>query len=87
MLAGAENLFTKEAGSDEEAVVAALLWVKENARNAGSFVGEHTHKPYPLDQMRERRFGDGKEQGTRLAALLRRMGFHLAPALVNTGIS
>lgn len=72
-------------GSDEEKIVAALRWVQRNIRYLGSFFGEHTHAPYPLEEICRRRFGDCKDKGTLMVAMLRELGYDAAPALVNTG--
>ncbi|MDP4625889.1 MAG: DUF3857 domain-containing protein [Akkermansiaceae bacterium] len=68
----------------DETAVAALRWVQENIRYLGSFMGEHTHAPYTLGQICERRFGDCKDKGMLLTAMLRHLGLDAAPALVNT---
>ena len=47
-------------------------------------MGEHTHEAYPLADIVERRFGDCKDQGTLLVAMLTHLGFDAVPALVNT---
>lgn len=70
--------------SEEELVVATLRWVQRNIRYLGSFMGSHTHEPYPLATIDERRFGDCKDQGTLTAAMLAYLGFDATPALVNT---
>lgn len=70
--------------SPEQTSVAALRWVQENVRYLGSFMGEHTHAPYSLKQIGERRFGDCKDKGMLLTAMLRHLGLDAAPALVNT---
>ena len=75
----------KSRGLDpDETAVAALRWVQENIRYLGSFLGEHTHAPYTLDQICDRRFGDCKDKSMLLTAMLRYLDFDAAPALVNT---
>ena len=74
----------KEAGSKEEQVIGVLRWVQGNIRYLGSFLGEHTHEPYPLAQVHQRRFGDCKDKGMMVVAMLRYLGFDAAAAVVNT---
>ena len=73
-----------EANSDEELIVSTLRWVQRNIRYLGSFMGEHTHEPYSLDEIMQRRFGDCKDQGMITSAMLSHLGFDAVPALVNT---
>ena len=68
----------------DETAIAALRWVQGNVRYLGSFMGEHTHVPYTLAQICERRFGDCKDKAMLTTAMLRHLGFDAAPALVNT---
>lgn len=73
-----------EAKSEEELIVLTLRWVQRNVRYLGSFMGAHTHQPYPIKQIFERRFGDCKDQGVLTTSMLRHLSFDAAPALVNT---
>ncbi|MGJ8697208.1 MAG: DUF3857 domain-containing protein [Verrucomicrobiaceae bacterium] len=73
-----------EAKSDEDLIVQTLRWVQRNVRYLGSFMGSHTHQPYPIATIFERRFGDCKDQGVLTTAMLRYLSFDAAPALVNT---
>ena len=73
-----------EAKSEEELIVLTLRWVQRNIRYLGSFMGAHTHQPYPLKTIFERRFGDCKDKGVLTANMLRYLSFDAAPALVNT---
>lgn len=75
----------EEAESDEEIILGALTWAKRNVRYLGSFMGKHTHAPYPLEMVLERRFGDCKDKGMLTTAMLRHLGFDAAAAVVNTG--
>ena len=69
---------------DEKRILAALRWVQDEIRYLGIFDGIHSHKPYPLDTIIRRRFGDCKDKSKTLVALLRELGFEAYPALVNT---
>ncbi len=68
----------------DETALAVLRWVQENVRYLGSFMGEHTHAPYTLEQISERRFGDCKDKGMLVTAMLVYLGLDAAPALVDT---
>ncbi len=76
----------KEGGTPQEQAVKALRWVQGNIRYLGSFFGEHTHAPYPLEEIWGRRFGDCKDKGMLTVAMLRELGFDAAPALVHTSL-
>lgn len=71
-------------GSGEEKVLAALRFVQDEIRYLGIFEGVHSHKPYPLETIMRRRFGDCKDKSLMLVSLLRRMGIEAYPALVRT---
>lgn len=68
----------------DNTALAVLRWVQENVRYLGSFMGEHTHAPYTLGQIAERRFGDCKDKGMLVTAMLIHLGLDAAPALVET---
>ncbi len=70
--------------NDEQKVLAALGFVQDNIRYVGSFMGEHSHKPYDLDTIMSRRFGDCKDKTLILVAVLRQLGLQAAPALLDT---
>ncbi|MFK7849594.1 MAG: DUF3857 domain-containing protein [Akkermansiaceae bacterium] len=78
-----DDIKGRGVNSDEQ-IVLVLRWVQENIRYLGSFLGEHTHAPYPLEDIDSRRFGDCKDKGTTTVAMLRYLGFDAAPALVHT---
>ena len=72
-----------EGGNDAEKAIKVLRWVQSNVRYLGSFLGEHTHAPYPLSDIENRRFGDCKDKGIMTVAMLRHLGLDAAPALVD----
>ena len=74
----------KEHTSEEEIVVETLRWVQKNVRYLGSFLGEHTHQPHRLEDVERRRFGDCKDKGMMVVAMLRYLGFDAASAVVST---
>lgn len=81
-----EKIRTSHA-TDDARIIAVLDWVQSNIRYLGSFFGEHTHEPYPLDDIWRRRFGDCKDKGMLTIAMLRHLGYDVAPALVNSSLS
>ncbi len=72
------------AKSDEEKIRAALRYVQDEYRYLGIFSGVHSHKPYPLDTIVKRRFGDCKDKSQLLTTILRSAGINAYPALVET---
>jgi len=67
-------------------VVAALRYVQDNIRYLGIEVGANSHKPYPIETILSRRFGDCKDKALLLCTMLRRLGFDASPALVSTDL-
>ncbi|MGB8352957.1 MAG: DUF3857 domain-containing protein [Chthoniobacteraceae bacterium] len=74
----------KPIGDRKKEVVAALRFVQDNIRYLGIEVGAHSHKPYPIATVLQRRFGDCKDKALLLCALLRQLGFEAYPCLVET---
>lgn len=70
--------------TDEERVMAALQYVQTNIRYLGSFMGTHSHEPYPVNVIYERRFGDCKDKSIILCTMLKHLGYEAVPALVDT---
>jgi len=70
--------------NDEKKALAALRYVQDNIRYVGSFMGEHSHKPYEIDTIMTRRFGDCKDKTLTLVTLLKKLGIQAEPALVET---
>lgn len=81
-----EAVVEKASGlaSNEEKVLAALRFVQDEIRYLGIFEGVHSHKPYPLETIMRRRFGDCKDKSLMLVSMLRRLGIEAYPALVRT---
>ena len=69
---------------DEQKILAALRWVQDEIRYLGIMDGMHSHRPYPVDTVLSRRFGDCKDKSTTLVLMLRALGFDAHPALVST---
>lgn len=70
--------------SGEARVLAALRYVQDNIRYLGIAVGENSHRPYSIETILSRRFGDCKDKSRLLCAMLRRLDFEAYPALVAT---
>ncbi len=70
--------------TEQDRVLAALRYVQDNIRYLAVEVGENSHKPYPIETILSRRFGDCKDKARMLSAMLRRLGFEAYPALVAT---
>ncbi|MEM8953382.1 MAG: DUF3857 domain-containing protein [Verrucomicrobiota bacterium] len=81
------NNLRQNAPDEESLILDTLRWVQRNIRYLGSFMGDHTHAPYPLIEVTDRRFGDCKDKGMMTVAMLRYLGFDAAAALVNTSIN
>ena len=64
--------------------MAALQYVQTNIRYLGSFMGTHSHEPYPVNVIYERRFGDCKDKSIILCTMLKYLGYEAVPALVDT---
>jgi nitrogen fixation-related uncharacterized protein len=70
--------------TEQARVLAALRYVQDNIRYLGMESGENAHKPYPIETILARRFGDCKDKSMLLCTILRRLGFEAYPALVDT---
>lgn len=78
-----DAIASKGVAKDQQ-ILEVLRWVQTNIRYLGSFFGEHTHEPYALTEIVDRRYGDCKDKGITTVAMLRYLGFDAAPVLVNT---
>ncbi|WFB36414.1 DUF3857 domain-containing protein [Kiritimatiellota bacterium B12222] len=75
-----------EMDDPDERIVQALIFVQETLRYISQSSGLHSHKPYPMADVLERRYGDCKDNAQLLVALLRSMDIEAWPALVDTGL-
>lgn len=66
-------------------VAAALTYTQDEVRYVSLSTGVHSYRPYSVEQVIERGFGDCKDKARMLCAILRRLGIDAWPALVNTG--
>lgn len=69
---------------DESRILGALRFAQDEIRYLGIFDGVHSHKPYPIETIVKRRFGDCKDKTLLLVSMLRHLGFEAWPALVHT---
>lgn len=67
----------------EERASQALHWVQDKIRYFSVSMGENSHRPYPVDVVLKRRFGDCKDKSQLLATLYRTMGLEAQPVLLN----
>ncbi len=72
--------------NEEKKVLAALRFVQDNIRYVGSFMGEHSHRPYEVNEIMDRRFGDCKDKTLILVTMLNKLGIKAEPALVETSL-
>ena len=70
--------------SPDQFVTHLLRYVQEDIRYVSVSIDEHTHAPYPVSTILERRFGDCKDKSVLLCRLLREAGYDATPALVHT---
>ncbi len=65
-------------------IMEALRYTQSKIRYTGIASGTHNYKPYSLDLVCQRRFGDCKDKSRVLSTLLNELGFEAYPALVET---
>lgn len=63
---------------------AALRWVQDEVRYLGQEGGAFSHQPRPPSTVFEQRSGDCKEKVLLLVLILRKLGIHANPVLVNS---
>jgi len=64
----------------------ALHYVQDNVRYLGIEMGKNSHQPSLASDTLSRRYGDCKDKTVLLVTLLRELGIHAAPALVDTNV-
>jgi hypothetical protein len=70
--------------TEEAKILTALRYAQDTLRYVSVASGLHSHKPYPLADVLQRRFGDCKDKAMLLTSLLLDQGILAWPALVNT---
>lgn len=98
----AANLYENQVASSELKTIARQLWasnpnqkdytmaalnfVQNEIRYLGLEFGENTHRPHPVSDILDSRFGDCKDKSVLLMLLLKEKGIESYPALVNTKV-
>lgn len=81
----AEHLSSWADLPPDRKITEALRYVQREVRYVAVSIGPHSYRPYPVDDVWQRRFGDCKDKALLLTLILRQLGFMDAwPALVNT---
>lgn len=71
--------------SDPQAQILGVLeFVQNKIRYLSVSTGVHAYRPYPIEDVINRGFGDCKDKALLTTAMLNRLGFDAAPALVET---
>jgi transglutaminase-like putative cysteine protease len=76
--------FRAAPGGLAGAAAEATRFVQDEVRYLGIEMGPSSHQPHSPDQVLRQRFGDCKDKALLLVALLRELGIHATPALVDT---
>ncbi|MCC5845335.1 MAG: DUF3857 domain-containing protein [Verrucomicrobia bacterium] len=70
--------------TEEAKILYALRYAQDTLRYVSIHAGLHSHKPYPVEDVLRRRFGDCKDKAVLMITLLRAAGIEAYPALVHT---
>ncbi len=86
---GGKELLSKVPGlkknNKEEAVRRVIQFVQDEVRYLSFSDGIHGYKPHASEKILMQRFGDCKDKSLLLSSLLKELGVHSEPVLVNTG--
>ena len=74
----------RAAATRPEAVAKVLEFVQNEIRYLSISLGENSHRPFPPDQLLQRRYGDCKDKSLLMVSMLRELGIEAAPVLVST---
>lgn len=77
---------TVQRDHPEDPITAAIRFVQDDIRYLGLEIGRNSHEPRQPVEVLEQRWGDCKEKALLLSLLLRDLGIHADPALVNTKV-
>jgi tetratricopeptide (TPR) repeat protein len=77
----------RAARSQEEMVAKVLEFVQNDIRYLSISLGANSHRPFPPEQVLERRYGDCKDKSLLTVTMLRRLGIQADPVLVPTYIT
>lgn len=71
-------------GTPQQQVSKVLEFVQNEIRYLSISVGENSHRPFPPEQVLQRRYGDCKDKSLLMVAMLRELGIAAEPVLVST---
>lgn len=74
----------RSLSSPEARITGALEYVQDQIRYLSISEGVHAYRPYPIEEVIQRGFGDCKDKARLLSTMLRELGFTAYPALVQT---
>ena len=80
------NTITQDAKTPEDQVKAIYAFVSTHIHYIGVDFGIGRFEPHPAEQVLANQYGDCKDKGTLLEALLHAKGFTTAPAMVGVGV-
>ncbi len=75
---------TADLSDPLEKIKAIYAWVVQNTRYVGLEFGIHSFKPYQVNQIYERKFGDCKDKATLMITLLREAGIRAWMTIIRT---
>jgi lipoprotein NlpI len=74
----------RAAPTRQQAVAKVLEFVQNEIRYLSISLGENSHRPFPPEQVLQRRYGDCKDKSLLMVSMLRELGIDAAPVLVST---
>ncbi len=76
--------FARAAKTQEVAVARVLEFVQNEIRYLSVSIGQNSHRPFPPEQVLERRYGDCKDKSLLMVTMLRELKIEADPVLVST---
>ncbi len=83
LIAVAEDIQSRYPEDPGGQLVAAARWVQDEMRYFAMSLGPHSHAPYEVEQILQRRFGDCKDKTRLLITLLSALDIEAWPALID----
>lgn len=77
------NNIIKDAKTENEKIEALFYYVQSNIEYVAADLNRGGYAPHPLNEIIKNRYGDCKDQGMLLIAMLREVGIMAYPALLN----
>ena len=74
----------RAAATPQQSVARVLAFVQNEIRYLSISMGENSHRPFPPEQVLQRRYGDCKDKSLLMVAMLRELGIEAQPVLVST---